>query len=51
MTKLFDQLVIHKEDYREQLKKILPSYIKRSQESIFFVKKIYDLVHSKNHEN
>lgn len=47
LINLFGQLVIKKEDYRSQLKKILPSYIARAKESILFVKDLYEKITQK----
>jgi len=42
LVDLFDQLVIVRDDYVNHLKKVLPPYIERAQEPIYFVKKIYE---------
>jgi hypothetical protein len=38
---LFDELILGKEKYIDNLKQLLPVYIEKSQKSIFFVKDIY----------
>ena len=42
MINLFDQLVANRRDYISHLKKVLPPYIERARESIYFVKEIYE---------
>lgn len=42
VKQLFDRLVLEKESYLTHLKKVLPSYIEQSYNSIYFVKKIYE---------
>ena len=39
---LFDQLILDRESYINHLKKVLPPYIEKSQQSIYFVKQIYE---------
>lgn len=42
LVALFDELISHREVYIGQLKKVLPPYIERAKQSIFFVKKTYE---------